>query len=204
MKQSNTFKRLGAGMVLTVFLLCCFLGTSFSLRPAYAEWEAAPVGSLNGGSPVISMEAIDKGCFEPGMTLEQPFYIENGSSDIVNYRFYFAIAEDVDASWSDILANTLKVSILERINGSEDRVLAEGTIASMNRETISPVIQYDYVEKKYIPNKYEELTAGEQKQLILQIHYPDTAGNEGNDEEIDFVLGLAFKAVNTTPENTEG
>ena len=55
MKQSNTFKRLGTGVILTAFLVCCFFGMTLSLRPNYA-WAEAPADSLNGGKPVIEME----------------------------------------------------------------------------------------------------------------------------------------------------
>ena len=140
MKQSNTFKRLGTGVVLTAFLVCCFFGATFTLRPAYA-WENAPLLSLNGGNPVIVMGENE--FLEPGMTIQRKFKIQNLTAEGETaknyyYGFYFQQASEEEgySPLSGALANVLKISILDE----HQNVLVTDTMASMHIGNIKAAI----------------------------------------------------------------
>lgn len=186
MRQSNTFKRLGTGLVLTAFLVCCFLGTSMSLRPSYA-WAEAPAPYLNDGKKVIPEDKYTT--FEPGMTIREVFTIENKSTSDkkdVHYGFYF--------DGLNRYAKGLEVKILTL----DGQTVAEGTMQSMNRGNAVP-IKCNGVE--------DILAAGESKKLILQIHYPEESNNDAMLQSFEFDFCLVFSTddvIPNTPENTEG
>lgn len=174
MKQSNTFKRLGAGMVLTAFLLCCFLGTSFTLRPAYAEWIQPPTPCLNDGNPVITQDMY---MIEPGMTIRKDFMIKNTNTEDkpVYYGFYFDNLNEY--------AKVLEVSILEKVSDTEYRELTKGVMGLMGKADLT---------KAAYNGAADVLQANEPKTLYLQIHYPEEAGNLAMGKTFDFDFCLVF------------
>lgn len=181
MRQSNTFKRLGTGLVLTAFLVCCFLGTSMSLRPSYA-WAEAPAPCLNNGNAVFDHEQ-DKILFEPGAKWEKAFFIQSSSStEEVRYFLYFDI-KNMENPLVKEFAETLQVSILDTA-GNE---LVCDSIANLQEPAV----------KKH-DTAYDVLKG--RKDLVLQVYYPGNAGNAGQLQSIEFDIHLAF----LTPENTEG
>ena len=181
MKQSNTFKRLGTGVVLTAFLVCCFFGATFTLHPNYA-WAEAPGPCLNGGNAVINTETENK-FLEPGMTLKKPFYIKSSSeTEEVQYFLYFDI-KNMSNPLVKEFAETVQVCIKDTA-GNE---IASGSMADLQKPT----------EKKS-DESYDVLKG--KKDLILQIHYPGDAGNTGQLQSLDFDMHLAF----LIPENNEG
>lgn len=189
MKQSNTFNRLGAGILAIVILFCCFFGTTFTLRPAYAEMQQAPAASLNGGDAVINFASI-----EPGMTIQKTFYIKNTGTETVNYGFYFR--DNIDPSkntpLSGALAEVLEVTIFKKVEGQDDWVLTTGKMSELTKINTARVNQYEN------PAKMAELKSEEKiETLILQIHYPETAGREGMGKTLDFDFCLAFSAVSS-------
>ncbi|MBQ2837072.1 MAG: hypothetical protein IJE67_02975 [Peptococcaceae bacterium] len=188
MKQSNTFKRLGTGVVLTAFLVCCFFGATFTLRPAYADWTQAPTPCLNGGNPVITQDMYT---IEPGMTIREDFTILNINDENkpVYYGFYFDNLNEY--------AKVLEVSILEKVSETEYRELTKGVMGLMGKDSLKKAGYNDVADV---------LQAGAPKTLYLQIHYPEEAGNAAMGKTFDFDFWLVFSKdeVPASPVNNEG
>jgi len=196
MKQSNTFKRLGTGVVLTAFLVCCFFGATFTLRPAYADWEAAPANSLNGGKIVIS--EIDQKKFEPGATIERPFTVGNLLTDKdVYYVLFFDVTDDPELLPGETsLADVLDVSIYYA--DDLDNPVVSGKMSDLNRNDITAMVKNDNRNQPdmLVARIGEEI---DERSFVLQIHYPETAGNDCQKQSIvfDFRLGFATELPTT-------
>ena len=86
-------KRLTVSVIVLAVLCCCLAVTSFALAYQVAKLEnnsfqTGGIGiDLNGGKPVIT---ADEYLFEPGMTVEKPFYIQNNGTWAVYYKLYFS------------------------------------------------------------------------------------------------------------------
>lgn len=87
MPKSRTAKKLSASIAAVVLLAVCLCVTTFALAYSLVSVDGNrfQTGSvqidLNGGKPVIT---ADEFRFEPGMTVEKPFYIENqGTWDVI-------------------------------------------------------------------------------------------------------------------------
>ncbi len=83
MNKMNKRKKLSISILSMVILCLCLCGTSFALGYAVYEvkdnrFQAGGIEiDLNGGRPVITAEEFR---FEPGMTVEKPFYIQNNGT----------------------------------------------------------------------------------------------------------------------------
>ena len=92
-KKQNTDKRLILEVVGLILLACCLVVTSAALtyRAVSVEDNLFRTGTvainLNDGKPVI---AAHEGLFEPGMTVEKTFFIQNRSTWDVYYRLYLS------------------------------------------------------------------------------------------------------------------
>ncbi len=84
----NKAKKLSVSIVTMVILCMCLCITSFAMGMAVYEvrdnhFQTGGIDiDLNGGRPVISAEEF---LFEPGMTVEKPFYIQNNGTWAVYY-----------------------------------------------------------------------------------------------------------------------
>ena len=204
MKQSNTFKRLGTGVVLTAFLVCCFFGATFTLHPNYA-WAEAPANSLNNGELVISK--IDQEKFEPGATIKREIDIRNTTANNVFYSFYFEITDKFEINDNSerlpsekSLADVLDVVIY--YEGDEENPVVSGKMSDLNG------IEMDKAERAIVKkddrSKYDVLTAAndatttDERSFVLYIHYPENAGNEYQKQGIEFNFCLGFATVPST------
>lgn len=77
--------------------------------------------NLNDGKPVIEEHEF---LFEPGMTVEKEFFIENQSTWDVYYKLYF---EDIEGG----LADVLEVSVRDG-----DKVLLSGKMSDMTKDNV--------------------------------------------------------------------
>lgn len=127
--------------------------------------------NLNDGKPVITE---DEFLFEPGMTVEKDFFVENVGTWDVFYKLYL---KDVEGSLKDVLQITIK---------DNDGVLYYGTANELNKENVSTV------------NK--ELKVNERHNFKIIFHYPETSGNETKNSDVTFSLAID---VVQTKNNTD-
>ena len=115
--------------------------------------------NLNGGRPVIDEREY---LFEPGMTVEKTFYIENEGSWDVYYKIYFS---NVLGELSDVL----EIQILH-----EGRLLYEGTAKSLTKYAVKAD---DSI-----------LESGERRVFTIRFHFPESAGNAAKNATMAFDL----------------
>lgn len=107
MSESKTAKRLTGGIVAIVVLAICLALTTFALvyTTVAVENNLFHTGevklNLNDGHPVIREHEF---LFEPGMTVQKTFFIENDSTWDVYYRLYL---DNVSGGLADVLTVTI-------------------------------------------------------------------------------------------------
>ncbi len=164
-KKTNTSRRLTWSVVFAVLLSMALCVTTYALFYATVTVEENyfKTGTvsidLNGGQPVIEAHEF---LFEPGMTVEKPFYVQNGSTWPVYYRIYF---DNVTGG----LAGVLEITVL---SGTE--ILYKGTAESMTRENT--------------PAADDLLLIGERRDLTIRFHYPENSENKTQNWEMKFDL----------------
>ncbi len=173
MANSKTVKRMNGALLAIVFLSIGLCITTFALIYATISVEdnffhTGDVKiNLNDGAPVIRE---DEFLFEPGMTVEKPFFIKNESTWDVYYKLYF---DDVAGDLKDVL----KVSVLDK-----DQVIYEGTPKEMADN----------------PPVDACLRVGEQKTLTLRFYYPkESTQPVGGNAANHLYFTLHAKAVQT-------
>ena len=106
--KNDLRKKLNGSIAIVIILIICLMVTSIALA-----YEAVQVGNnvfrtgnvavnLNDNRPIIRENEYN---FEPGMTVEKDFFIENESSCSVYYRLYF---KNVNGGLADVLDVTIK------------------------------------------------------------------------------------------------
>ena len=151
-KNNKTAKKLTVSLTAVIILSFCLCITTYALvrETVSVENNIFQTGvvqiNLNGGKPVIEEHEY---LFEPGMTVEKPFYIKNESTWAVYFKIYF---DNVEGG----LAEILEITILDG-----DKVLYEGTASSLMRQN---VIAADDI-----------LLAGEKRDLTIRFHYPENS-----------------------------
>ena len=125
--ESKTSKSFAGSIVIIVLLAIGLCVTTFALF-----WTSISVENnifrtglvkinLNDGNPVIKEHEF---LFEPGMTVEKTFFIENQSTDDVYYKLYF---ENVEGG----LAKVLLISIFDG-----DNELYSGTAEDLDKDSV--------------------------------------------------------------------
>lgn len=171
-------KRLIRSVVVLAVLCCCLAVTSFALAYQVAKLEnnsfqTGGIGiDLNGGQPVIT---ADEYLFEPGMTVEKPFYIKNNGTWAVYYKLYFS---QVSGSLGDVL----DVTILDE----DDNILLTGKLSELTQETI--------------PAMESTLDSGQRQDLTICFYFPKDSGNTMQGEGLTFELS----AVGVQTKNNPG
>ena len=172
MRQSKTQKRLTGGIVTVVALAVCLAITTFALVYTTVSVQNNLFGTgnvslnLNNGKPVISENEF---LFEPGMTVQKNFFVENTSSGDVYYKLYF---ENVSGGLSTVLRVTLQ-------NGQT--VLYSGTAAELNQANAA------------VAN--DVLKIGQRRQLTVTFYFPPENGSSAAGQSLLF--NLCAKAVQT-------
>lgn len=165
MPKTSTAKKLTGGLVAIFVLSVCLCITTFAL-----VWASVSVENnlfhtgnveinLNDGKPVIHESEF---IFEPGMTVEKPFFIENNSTWSVYYKLYF---DQISGG----LADVLQIIILDA-----DRVLYSGTANALTRQQVAAAD--------------DVLQIGEKRQLTVVFHFPEEAGNEAQNLDLTFTM----------------
>ena len=115
--KKNNLNKMATSLVFAMFLLICLCVSSYALfyDSVSVKENIFQTGiidiNLNDGKPVIEE---DEFLFEPGMTVQKNFFIENNSNWAVYYRLYL---DDIDGGLSDVLEITLsdRVSLRHQI-----------------------------------------------------------------------------------------
>ena len=171
-RSSKTKKRLKGSIVAVIVLAISLCITTYAI-----VWASVSVNenvfqtgkvqiNLNGGEPVIKEQDF---LFEPGMTVQKEFFIENKSTCDVYYKLYFTNAEGG-------LADILEITIADG-----DKTLYRGTAAELNRTAVSAAVN--------------SLGLNERRDLMISFHYPENADNSGQARTLTF--NLCADAVQT-------
>lgn len=165
MNDSKTAKRLTGGIVAIIILALCLAITTFALVYATVSVENNLFHTgevrinLNNGEPVIQEHEF---LFEPGMTVEKSFFIENESTWDVYYKIYF---DNVSGGLADVLTVTIK---------DGEKTLYSGTANELTRKN---VIAAD-----------DTLKIGERRSLTVIFHFPEEKGNEAQNLDLTFTM----------------
>lgn len=115
--------------------------------------------NLNDGKKVIEEHEF---LFEPGMTVEKSFFLENNSTWDVYYKVYL---KDISGG----LADTLIVTVLDG-----ETILCSGTASELTRSMVQPA--------------EDELAPGGRKDLIIRFYYPPGSGNTTQGRDLFFTV----------------
>lgn len=178
----NDSKKLNISIATLVVLFLCLCVTAFALAYAMLRvdnnvFETGEIDiDLNGGKPVIE---ADEFLFEPGMTVEKSFYIENKGTGAVYYKLYFS---NVKGDLGDVLDVTIK--------NADGNVLLQGKLSKLNRHNV-PVAE-------------DELQVGERRDMTIIFHFPEDAKNTAQSDNVSFALSaLAVQTKNNDGKEFE-
>ena len=175
--KSKTAKRLGTGILAIILLSACLVGTTFALVYATVTvdnnlFRTGVVSiNLNDGKPVIEEHEY---LFEPGMTVEKSFFIENHSTWDVYYKLYF---DNVEGGLADILTAEIRYG---------DKILFSGKVSELTRDN---VVAADDI-----------LGLNERRELILSFHYPEEEGNRGQGQSLSFDFSADAVQTKNNPD----
>ena len=175
-KQNRTAKKLTSSIVIIVLLSVCLAITTFALIYSTVSvdnnlFETGTVKiNLNDGKPVIEEHEF---LFEPGVTVEKDFFLENQSTCDVYYKLYFDNAEGG-------LADVLEVRITDG-----DSVLLTGTLSSLTKEKVGAADDI--------------LRLNERRDLRISFHFPETAGNQTQSLYASFDMSIDAVQTKNNP-----
>lgn len=165
-------RRLATDIMIIIILLICLSVTTAALVYSIVSvdnnlFHTGTVKiNLNDGKPVIQEHEF---LFEPGMTVQKEFFLENQSSWDVYYRLYL---DNVEGGLADYLVITI-------LDG--DRVLYKSTASEMTREASLAA--------------EDLLRIHERRNLTIQFYFPPESGNAAQNLTLSF--NLCADAVQT-------
>lgn len=181
MAETKTAKKLTGGIVAIIILAICLCITTVALVYANVSVEnnLFHTGSvdinLNDGKPVIQEHEF---LFEPGMTVEKSFFIENNSTWEVYYRLYL---DSVSGGLADVLTVTIK---------DGEKILYSGTA---NELTMPNVAAAD-----------DTLKIGQRRNLTAVFYYPADKGNDTQNLDLTFTLCAEATQTKNNPDKRFG
>lgn len=170
--SSNKRNKLILNILIIVALSIALCITTFALLYSMVKVDdnSFKTGSiqinLNDGKPVIEE---DEFLFEPGMSVQKEFFIENKGTWDVYYKIYF---ENIKGDLSEVLDITLK---------DGERTVYSGKAADMTRDKIE--------------SDEEILKEGERRQMTITFSFPKASGNETQNAYLEF--NMSADAVQT-------
>lgn len=178
MKQNNsaTSKKLTTSVITVIILAVCLCITTAALIWATVSednnlFQTGRVKiNLNGGKPVIEEHEF---LFEPGMTVEKAFFIENQSTWDVYYKLYF---QDIEGG----LADVLDVSIRDG-----DKILFSGKVSDLTKDKAGAADDI--------------LKLNERRNLTVSFHFPEEAGNAAQRLYLTFTMGADAVQTKNNP-----
>lgn len=181
MAETKTAKKLTGGIVAIIILAICLCITTVALVYANVSVEnnLFHTGSvdinLNDGKPVIQEHEF---LFEPGMTVEKSFFLENNSTWEVYYRLYL---DSVSGGLADVLTVTIK---------DGEKILYSGTA---NELTMPNVAAAD-----------DTLKIGQRRNLTAVFYYPADKGNDTQNLDLTFTLCAEATQTKNNPDKRFG
>ncbi len=175
-KKSQTARRLTGSVIAVVILAICLCITTFALAYSMVAVEnnlfhtGIVKLNLNDGNPVIEEHEF---LFEPGMTVEKEFFIENQSTWDVYYRLYF---EDIEGG----LAEVLEVSVRDG-----EKILFSGKMADLTWNKVGAA--------------EDILKLNERRNLVVSFHFPEEAGNAAQGRSLTFTIGADAVQTKNNP-----
>lgn len=176
-KKYRTAKRLTGSLLAVILLAGCLCITTYALTysAVTVENNVFQTGiiklNLNDGKPVIEEHEF---LFEPGMTVEKEFFLENQSTWDVYYRLYFSGIEGD-------LANVLEVKIRDG-----EKILFSGRMAELTRDKVGATDDL--------------LKMNERRDLTISFHFPEEAGNASQSLDLVFTIGADAVQTKNNPE----
>lgn len=181
MPKTDTAKKLTGGIIAVTVLALCLSLTTFAL-----VWESVSIENnlfstgkveinLNDGNPLIHENEF---VFEPGMTVEKDFFIENNSSWSVYYRIYF---DSVSGGLGDVLEITVK---------DGERTLYTGTANELTRQNVAAAD--------------DVLRIKEKKTLTVVFYYPEEKGNDTQNLDLTFTMCADATQTKNNPDKLFG
>ncbi len=177
MKKNGTAKRLTGSIAAIIILSLCLCMTTVALTYSTVAVEnnlfhtGTVKLNLNDGKPVIEEHEF---LFEPGMTVEKTFFLENLSTWDVYYRLYFS---DVRGGLADVLEITVR---------DGDKVLFRGNMSDMTRDKMGAADDI--------------LRLNERRELTIVFHFPEDAGNAAQDLSLTFTICADAVQTQNNPE----
>ncbi len=171
-------KKLSVSIVSLVILCVCLCVCSFALGMITYEVRENSFRTggieidLNGGRPIIT---ADEYLFEPGMTVEKPFYIQNNGTWAVFYKVYFS---QISGGLGDVLDVTIMTE--------DGTPLLQGKLAELTADNV--------------PALESELAVGQRQNLKVQFHFPEEAGNATQGESLTFQLSAIAVQTKNNPD----
>ena len=176
-KGRETEKKLRASIAAVVVLAICLCITTFALIYSAVAVEdnqfrtGTVAVNLNDGKPVIEEKEF---LFEPGMTVEKQFFIENKSTWDVYYKLYL---DHVEGGLAEVLDVTIR---------DGEKELYSGKASELTREKAGAAD--------------DVLRLNERKELTITFHFPETAGNEAQSLYLSFDLNADAVQTKNNPE----
>lgn len=177
-KMKKTGRRLIASIATVLALLIALGVTTYALNTVSVRVDDNFVQTgvvdinLNDGKAIIEK---DEYLFEPGMTVEKTFFLENRSTWDVYYKLYF---ENVKGS----LATVLTVAIRDDAGNT----LWTGTPASLSQGAVSAAA--------------DALKMGETKYFTISFFFPPEKGNEAQSTDLSFKLSAQAVQAKNNPD----
>ena len=177
MANSKTAKKLAGGIVVVVLLAVCLVITTLALIFANVSLQNNTFHTgevkinLNDGKPVISE---DEFIFEPGMTVEKDFFIENESTWDVYYKVYF---DDIVGGLADVLTVTIK---------DGEKTLYTGTASELTKQNVAAAD--------------DTLKPGQRKDLTVYFHFPEEKTNETQNLNLSFTICAQATQTKNNPD----
>ncbi|WP_367924013.1 TasA family protein [uncultured Ruthenibacterium sp.] len=178
-EQGNARRKLILSVIAVIALAVCLGITTLALvyPRTSVDDNAFTLGTvqlnLNDNVPIIQ---ADERLFEPGMTVEKNFFVQNEGSVDVYCRMYF---ENVTGGLEDILEITIK----DVTNPNSIVTLYQGTPANLNKAGAIELAQ--------------PLAGNSRSEFTITFHYPEQEGNAGKNQTLAFDLTVdAVQAKN--------
>ena len=176
-KQKQIRKKLTASVVTMVILAFGLCVTTFALVYSIVtvdnnRFQTGTVKiNLNGGKPVIEDHEF---LFEPGMTVEKDFFLENQGTWDVYYKLYL---DNVEGGLADVLDVAIR---------DGDTVLYSGKAVDLQKEQIGAADDI--------------LKLNERRELTITFHYPEEGGNSGQAQYLSFDLKADAVQTKNNPQ----
>lgn len=164
-ERNKTVKKLTASVAAIIILAICLCVTTFALAYSVVAvdnnlFQTGIIKiNLNDGKPVIEEHEF---LFEPGMTVEKDFFIENQSTWDVYYRLYF---DNLEGGLADVLDISLR---------DGDKVLYAGKAKELIKADVGAADDI--------------LKLNERRELTISFHFPEEAGNDAQNLYLSFDL----------------